>query len=234
MKKLFLLLTCLLAVTAVSAQSLEEIVKKYSKANMLDKVGSLKTIKITGSMDMMGQAIPVEIWMKNPDKVKSVTSINGQEIIQAFDGVKGYSINPMMGSSEPVEMSAEDTKQIQRSNMFQNIMLNYLKNGQLTLEGEESVNGNPAHKVKAILDGGMSMNMFIDKSSNLLLKTSITVNNQGMEMVVDSYPSDYKEVSGLFIPMKTTTSVSGMEFVQTYSKVEVDIPMEDSIFILKK
>ncbi|MCU0461929.1 MAG: hypothetical protein MUF36_07950, partial [Bacteroidales bacterium] len=102
------MLTCLLAVAVVSAQSLEEIVKKYSQANMLDKVGSLKTIKITGSMDMMGQAIPVEIWMKNPDKVKSVTSVNGQEIIQAFDGVKGYSINPMMGSSEPVEMSAED------------------------------------------------------------------------------------------------------------------------------
>jgi hypothetical protein len=233
MKKLFLMLTCLLAVAVVGAQSLEEIVKKYSQANMLDKVGSLKTIKITGSMDMMGQAIPVEIWMKNPDKIKSVTSVNGQEIIQAFDGVKGYSVNPMMGSSEPVEMSADDAKQIQRNNMFQNYMVNYLKNGQLTLEGEESVNGTPAHKVKATLEGGMTLNMFIDKTSNLLVKTSATVNSQGMEVVVDSYPSDYKEVSGLFLPMKTKTSLQGMEFVQTYSKVEVNIPMEDSIFKLK-
>ncbi len=38
MKKLFLMLTCLLAVAVVSAQSLEEIVKKYSVANKLDKV----------------------------------------------------------------------------------------------------------------------------------------------------------------------------------------------------
>lgn len=228
------MLTCLLAVAVVNAQSLEEIVKKYSQANMLDKVGSLQTIKITGSMDMMGQSMPIEIWMKNPDKVKSVTNINGQEIIQAFDGVKGYSVNPMMGSSEPVEMSAEDAKQIQRNNRFQDYMVNYLKNGQLALEGEESVNGSPAFKVKATLDGGMSMIMFIDKGTSLLVKSSITVNTQGMEVVMDSYPSDYKEVNGLFLPMKTTTSVQGMEFTQTYSKVEVDIPMNDSIFILKK
>jgi len=233
MKKLFLMLTCLLAVTLVSAQSLEEIVKKYSVANKLDKVGSLKTIKITGKMSMMGMEIPVEIWMKNPDKVKSVTNINGQEIIQCFGGVKGYSVNPMTGSSDPVELGAAEVKQIQRSNMFQNYLESYLKSGQLALAGEESVNGNPAHKVKATLDGGMVVDMFIDKSSYLLVKTSVTVNSEGMSMVVDSYPSDYKDMSGLFIPMKTTTSAQGMEFVQTYSKVEVDVPIDDSVFKLK-
>ena len=233
MKKLFLMLTCLLAVTVVGAQSLEEIVKKYSAANKLDKVGSLKTIKITGNMSMMGMDIPVEIWMKNPDKVKSVTNINGQEIIQCFDGVKGYAVNPMSGSSDPVELGAAEVKQIQRTNMFQNFLESYLKSGQLSLAGEESVNGNPAHKVKATLDGGMVVDMFIDKSSYLLVKTSVTVNAEGMSMVVDSYPSDYKDMSGLFLPMKTTTSAQGMEFVQTYTKVEVDVPIDDSVFKLK-
>jgi hypothetical protein len=76
MKRLFLMITCLLAVAVVSAQSLEEIVKKYTVANKLDKVGSLKTIKLTGKMSMMGMDIPVEIWMKNPDKIKSVTNNN--------------------------------------------------------------------------------------------------------------------------------------------------------------
>lgn len=234
MKKLFLTLTCLLAVAVVSAQSLEEIVKKYSAANHLDKVGALKTIKITGSMSMMGMDLPIEIWMKNPNKIRSVTNINGQEIVQAFDGTKGYMINPMQGSAEPAEMSAEDVKQIQRNNMFQNYMAEYLKNGQLALVGEEGVNGNPAYKVKATIEGGTAVDMFIDKSSFLLVKSSITVDNQGMSMVIDSYPSDYKETNGIYLPMKTTTSAMGQEFVQTYSKVEVDIPMDDSIFQIKK
>ncbi len=234
MKKLFLMLTCLLAVTVVSAQSLEEIVKKYSAANKLDKVGALKTIKLTGKMSMMGMDIPMEMWMKNPDKVKSVININGQEMIQAFDGVKGYTINPMAGSAEPVEMSAQDLKSMQRNNMFQNYLENYLKNGQLVLAGEEVVNGSPAHKLNANLDEGMVLNLFIDKSSYLLVKTSATINAEGQTMVMDSYPSDYKEVNGLLIPMKTTTSAMGQEFVQTFTKVEVDVPMEDSIFTLKK
>jgi hypothetical protein len=234
MKKLFLALTCLLAVSILNAQSLDEIVKKYTVANKLDKVGNFKTIKLTASMSMMGMEIPVEIWMKNPDKVKSVTNINGQEIVTAFDGTKGYTINPMSGASDPIEMSADETKQALRNNLFQNYMATYLKNGQLSLNGEESVNGNPAFKVKATLEGGMVIQMCIDKSTYLLTKTSVEVSAQGQSMVVDSYPTDYKDMNGLFLPSKTTTSAQGMEFVQTYSKVEVDIPMDDSIFKLKK
>ena len=40
--------------------------------------------------------------------------------------------------------------------MFQNYMVNYFKNGQLTLEGEENVNDKPAYKIKATVEGGIS------------------------------------------------------------------------------
>ncbi len=59
------------------------------------------------------------------------------------------------------------------------ILNNYLKNGQLALAGEESVNGNPAHKLKATVDGGLVLDMFIDKSSYLLVKTSTTISAEG-------------------------------------------------------
>ncbi len=234
MKKFFLMAACLLAVAVVSAQSLEDIVKKYSTANKLDKISAFKTIKVTGNMSMMGMEMPVEIWMKNPDKIKSVTNINGQEIVQAFDGVKGYMINPMTGSSDPVEIGAADAKQLQRNNYFNNYLESYLKGGQLALAGEEAVNGSPAFKLKATLEGGLVVDLFIDKSSYLLVKSSVAVNAEGMAMVVDSYPSDYKEMSGLFLPGKTTTSAQGMEFVQTFTKVEVNVPMDDAVFSLKK
>ena len=77
------------------------------------------------------------------------------------------------------------------------------------------------------------MYMFIDKESYLLQKSSINVNQNGMSVTVDSFPSDYKDNNGVFLPMKTTTSASGMEFVITFDKVEVNIPMDDSIFKIK-
>jgi hypothetical protein len=233
MKKLFLTVSFLLAVVVLNAQSLEDIVNKYTVANKLDKISTFKTIKISAKTSMMGMEMPMEIWMKNPDKIKNVMSINGQELVQVYDGEKGYVISPMTGSTEPVEMTADQLKSVSRSNMFRNYLDEYLKEGKLTLEGEDNVNGKPVFKIKASLDGSNSATMFIDKSTYLVLKTVADVNQGGMAMTTESFPSDYTETNGILFPMKTTTSVNGMEMVTTFTKVEVDIPMEDSVFKVK-
>ena len=219
--------------SVISAQSLDEIVKKYTAANKLDNVANLKTIKITANMSMAGMEMPMVLWMKNPDKIKSVTTIIGQDMIQVFDGEKGYMVSPMTGSTEPVEMTPEQVKQTLRSSMFQNFMTNYFKNGQLALAGEENVNDKPAYKIKATVEGGTVIDMFIDKSSYLLVKTSTTTQANGVTVNMDSYPSDYTETSGVMIPMKTTTSAQGMDILINFTKVEVDTPMDDGIFKIK-
>lgn len=233
MKKLFLAATFFLAATAMNAQSLDEIINRFTVANKLDKMGNIKTIKISAKTSVMGMDMPMEMWMKSPNKIKTVTSFNGQEMIQVFDGEKGYMVNPMTGSTSPVELSPEQLKQIERNNYFNNYMAQYLKEGKLALEGEESVNGKQAYKIKADLGNGTNAFMFIDKASSRLVKTIATVNQQGMDMTVESFPSDYTETNGVLLPMKTTTSASGMEIVTTFTKVEVDVPIDDSVFKVK-
>lgn len=226
MKKLIFILTGLIIMSVINAQSLDEIVKKYTVANKLDRVTSLKTIKITGNMSMMGMEMPMTMWMKNPNKIKTVTSINGQDMIQVYDGVKGYTVNPMTGSTAAVEMTAEEIKQTIRTNMFQNYMATYLRNGQLALAGNENVNDKPTYKLKATIEGGTVLNLFIDKTTYLMVK--ISTSTSGMNF--DSFPTDYTETNGFLLPMKTTTTAQGMEFVMKFTKVEVDTPMDDSIF----
>jgi hypothetical protein len=233
MKKLILLTTCLLAAVIVNGQTLDEIIKKYTVANKLDKISAFKTVKITASMNMMGQDMPIEIWMKNPDKVKQVVSFGGQEIIQLWDGTKGYTINPMTGSSTPVEVPADQVSSLRRSNSFFNYMANDLKEGKLTLVGEDVVNGKPAFKIKAAISADNSATIYIDKESYYIVKTSADVNQNGQAMTVETYPSDYKETNGIIYPSKTSTSVSGMDMVMTFNKIEVDFPMDDSVFVLK-
>jgi outer membrane lipoprotein-sorting protein len=233
MKKLTFIMAGLIMMSVINAQTLDEIVKKYTEVNKLDHVASLKTIKITAKLSMMGMEMPTVMWMKNPDKIKTVTTVNGQDMIQAFDGEKGYTVSPMTGSTEPVEMTPDQVKQTVRSNIFQNSMVKYLKNGQLTLAGEDKVNDKPAYKIKATIEGGTVIDMFIDKSSYFLVKTSTTVSQGGMTVVVDSYPSNYTETDGVLIPMTTTTSAQGMDILINFTKVEVNVPMEDSIFKIK-
>ena len=233
MKKFFITVSFLLAVVLVNAQSLEDIISKYSEANKLDKISGIKTIKITAKTSVMGMDMPMEMWMKNPNKIKIVTSFNGQEIVQVFDGEKGYMINPMAGSNTPVEMTPEQVKDALRNNFLQNYMVNYLKEGKLTLTGEDAVNGKPVFKVKADLGSGNSAVIFIDKSSYLMVKTVADVNQGGMAVSIESYPSEYTETNGILLPMKTTTSASGMEIITTFTKVEVDVPVEDTLFKIK-
>jgi outer membrane lipoprotein-sorting protein len=232
-KSLWILICLLLSVILINAQSLEDIVRNYTTANKLDQITTKKTIKITGKMSMMGMEMPMEIWRKNPNKIKTVTNVEGQQIVQAFNGEKGYSINPMTGSYEPVEMRPEEVKQMLRGNTFENSLAKYLRNGQLELAGEEEVNGNPAYWIKATVDQGTVSNFYIDKSTYHLAKSTIDVSQRGMPVTVESFPSEYTETDGVILPMKVKTSVSGMEMEITFTKIEVDIPMEDSMFNLK-
>jgi outer membrane lipoprotein-sorting protein len=234
MKKLFLMLTCLLAVSVISAQSLEEIVKKYAVVMKLDQRAKVQTIKITAKISAMGTEMPMTLFMKNPNKVKSVTNFGGQDMVSVFDGEKGYSINPMVGA-DPVELTGAQLDQVKNNNAFSDELDRYSKAGKLTLEGEDNVNGKAVFKIKATVVGGESIYFYIDKSSFYIIKMSTKMDQMGQVMEIDSYLSDYTDIQGIVLPKKTTLSSGGTEMaVVTYDNIEVNIPIDDSIFTLKK
>ena len=196
------------------------------------QLANVKTIKITGKMSSMGMEMPMTLIMKNPNKIKVVYSLNGQEIVSVYDGVKGYTKN--VGSAAPVELTGDQLKQVQNNNVFQNELITYYKSGKLSLDGEEVVNGKPAYKIKATLDGGNTAYMSIDKSTYYLVKTSAKVSQMGQVMTVDSFMSDYVDIQGVVMPKKTSASTEGMEMaVINFDKVEVNIPVDDSEFSIK-
>jgi outer membrane lipoprotein-sorting protein len=233
MKKLLLVLAGLLIVVAINAQSIEEIVKKYSSVMKSDKLAAVSSLKITGKMSAMGMEMPMVMIMKNPNKIKVTYSFNGQDMVSVFDGEKGYMVNPMMGSSNPVELTGDQLKQVQDNNPFKNVVLNYFKNGQLTLEGQENVNDKPAFKLKANA-GKSPVYLFVDKDSYMLVKTSATMDQMGTSMNIDSYMTDYVDIDGVIMPKKTTAMANGMEAgIITFDKIEVNIPVDDSVFRIK-
>jgi hypothetical protein len=233
MKKLLSLLAGIIVVAVMNGQSLDEIVKNHSAAVKQDNLSKISTIKITGKMSAMGMEMPMVMMMKNPNKIRVTYSFNGQDMVSVFDGEKGYTINPMMGSSAPVELTGEQLKQVQNNNIFQNQIVNYFKDGKMTLEGTENVKDKPAYKLK-IMDGDTPIYMFLDKGSYLLVKLTTTANQMGNTMEVESYLSDYTDIDGVILPKKTTAMANGMEAaVITFDKIEVNLPMDDSEFKAK-
>jgi outer membrane lipoprotein-sorting protein len=231
MKKLIILLPALLVASVCSAQSLDEIIKKYYAANGTEILEKASTLYIEGQMSQMGTEMPMIISVKKPNKVKVVFSFSGMDIVQAFDGEKGFMINPLTGGTDPIEMSAEQLSSIQDFNMFRDHMLDNFKAGRVKLEGTEDVNGKPAYKLSVTDEAGTVTGAFIDKESFLTVKTTAKVNQMGQEMEVESYMTEYIDVNGVKFPKVIKMMVDGMELGgMTYDKVEIDKVLDDSVF----
>jgi len=234
MKKLLVLGTAILMASVCSAQTLDEIINKNYSALGAEKLEKAKTIYMEGRASQMGMEMPMVMQMKQPDKVKVVTTFNGMDIILAYDGVKGYMVNPMTGASDPVELPQEQLGDVQRYNMFHNQLLDQFRAGKLKLLGEEDVNGQPAYKIEATGEEGKPSYIFIDKASSMIVKAVATVNQMGQDYEVETYTKEYMDVNGIKFPKVTTSFVNGMEAGgMTFDKVEIDREMDDSIFTLK-
>lgn len=216
-----------------SAQSLDEIANKYYAANGIENLEKAQTLTMKGVVSQMGMEIPLTIMVKKPNKVKVLQEFNGMEIVIAFDGEKGFMVNPLTGATDPVEVPAEQLASIQEYNVFKDSFMEAFKAGRLKLEGEEAVEGKPAYKITVTSESGATSTTFLDKESFLPVKTTQTVNQMGQEMLVESFVRERKEVNGVKFGSKIAQFVNGAELGgMTFETIEFDTPMEDSIFKL--
>mgnify|MGYP001767014590 CR=1 FL=1 len=235
MKKLIILVAILGMSSLAYGQTLDEIVNRSYVATGADKLEKAGTIFIEGTMIQMGIEMPMTMIMKKPDKVKVSINYNGMDIITVFDGVKGYTVNPIMGVTEPVEVPQEQLEEIKSSNMFRNELMEYYRKGKLTLAGTEDVNGKPAFKLMETNENGSQAYVFIDKETYLTVKTAAKVSQMGQEMDVESYIKEYSDVQGIKFPKLTVSFINGSEAgSMTMDKIEIDRVVEDSVFSIKK
>jgi outer membrane lipoprotein-sorting protein len=234
MKKLFLVLSMVAVVAAANAQTVDEIVKKNYLAQGYDKLQKATSIYVEGKTVQMGTELPMVMQMKDNGKIKVTISFNGMDIVTAYDGQKGWMINPMTGSDTPVEIPAEQLEEIKKNDMYHSQLQTLLENGKLQLTGDEDVNGKPAYKLEGTQANGGKIYFFIDKESFLLVKTSITVNAMGQEMTVDNYVKETADVNGYIYAKLTATFVNGQESGSvTLDKFELNKEIDDSIFMMK-
>jgi outer membrane lipoprotein-sorting protein len=234
MKKSIVLLVSLLVASVCSAQTLDEIVNKYYAANGTEVLEKATTLRMEGTMSQMGMELPMTVTVKKPDKVRIVVSFSGMDIIQTFDGMKGYMVNPLSGATEPVEIPAEQLASVQESNMFRDNLLESFKAGRLKLEGEEAVNGKPAYKIIITDAAGKSTTAFVDKESFLTVKMVATVEQMGQLMEVESYIKEYMDVNGAKFGKVVVQMVNGSELSSmTINKIELDVEVDDSVFTLQ-
>lgn len=229
MKKISVFFLALVALTgsAVKAQTVDEIVAKNIEAmGGIEKLSSLKTVKMSGSMNAQGYDITMTITKSHLKGMRLDLELMGNSYYQVANATKGQVFMP--GMPEATEMDPDSYKALSSQMDLQGALVNYKDKGNnIELVGSEKVDGADAYNLKVTLKTGLVMNYFIDKKTNRLIKTSGKREVQGQEMTIESTLSDYKQnTDGYWFPYSITT----MQGTITYDKIETNVPVDEKIF----
>ena len=230
---IFLLISFILFSTHIFSQTVDEIISKNIETKGgLQKLKSIKSMKMTGEVFTGGFEMSMTLWAKRPNKSRMETVFQDQKTVQAYDGEKAWQINPFMGSNEPQEIKGLQAEDLKEKADFDEPLIDYKKKGhKVEFMGKEDLEGTEVYKLKVIMKSGRVVYIYLDTDSCIELKQSTTLNYQGTEYLVETIFGDYKEVGGIMMPHSIETRINGQTQAQiTIEKVEFNIEIDDSLF----
>ena len=128
-----------------------------------------------------------------------------------FDGKDGYIM--VQGQKQPLPAEVKENLSANK-NIFPELDFN-AKN--TTLRGIENMNGEEVYAVKK-----GNKTYFYSVKTGLKTAESETQNMQGQEIIVPTYYSDYKEVSGVKLPFKISQNMGGIEINSDVKSYEIN------------
>ncbi len=237
-RRVALALGLLVSVAAVAgAQTADEIVAKTIAAQGLDKMKSVQSRRMTGTMTLTppGMDVAITIENKRPNKTRGTLVVQGIENVQAYDGQTGWTFMPVQGKPTPEPATADELKDLQEQADMDGELVDYKAKGHLVeLVGKEPVQGTDAYKLKVTLKNGDVQYQYIDAASYLPIKMTTTRTINGAQVNAETLISDFKDESGVLLPhaIEVTLPIAGTTITQkvTVQKVEFNVPIEDSRF----
>ncbi|MGC9354651.1 MAG: LolA family protein [Mariniphaga sp.] len=214
----------------VSAQSLDEILDKHFKTIGQEKLLEKQTYSVKATIQQMGMELPMVMKMKRPNKFRTEMEMQGQKMVQAYDGEKGWMIAPWI-SSEPQDLSGPELDQAMEQANIDGELYNYKDKGATaTMLGKVNVDGTPMFNIKLTDKNGNVKNYFIDAESYLVKKVKAKVNAQGQEVEMEQNMSDYKNIDGILMPMKIEAKMPMGNANIIFESIVFGENFEDSIF----
>ena len=164
-------------------------------------------------MDLLVNGMTVEINMlqSGDDKLKSVVSVMGEEIISVMNGDQAYKIQ----GGQKIDIMPREIEQIQKKFPAKILLLPELKNNLAALEKE----GKLYYTLENVTE-----KFTFDAESGLLVEREDT-----LEKTTTQY-SDWKSYDGILYPSKTIILTVNQRLVQNVKSLSFNKAIPDSEF----
>jgi len=201
----------------------QALVAKGGKA----KIGAIKALfeRGTGTTTIKGQQMPVEIerTLLPPDRMRIDALIANQLKVQvAVNGKTGWEIAPNTTSGKPelFDLGGNDMAAAQFE-AWRDPELILLKatdpNAKIMPMADDTLDGKPQYVVRLASPFSLDVIIFLDQKTKLV--TRLMYADQGQSETDDF--SDYRDVGGVKIAFKRTTTSSGRLTLLTLDKVDL-------------
>ena len=221
----------------MTAQTLDEILDHHFEAiGGKDKIAAVHSLKMTAKQVFGPQEVPAVLTWERPDKIRMEFTLQGMTGIQAYDGKTAWMVMPFLGKTEPEEMTGDDLKDIiEQADLMEGPLFNWKEKGhKVEFEGEDTVEGTPAWKLKLTRKDGDVSTIWLDKDAYVQIKSESKRKRNDQEVEIESSYGDYKEVDGLYFPFSIESKPKGAPqgATITIESIELNPKVDDSIFAM--
>lgn len=235
MKNLVVTFLLMMIFTSSSfSQTVDEILAEHFAAIGQDKLLTTNTVMMKGKIIQQSFEIPFTSYQKRPMNFRSEAEFQGMKISSGFDGTQGWSINPMMGSTDPQPMTEEQIDRMKIQADYDGLFYNYKEKG-YTVEfvGKENVDDIETYVLKLTRPNGDVVTSYLDAENYVLLKSKSKMKIQGVDTETEVIFSNYKYVNEILNPFSMETKMNGETAMQmTFDEISYDTDMPDSLFLM--
>jgi hypothetical protein len=238
--------------------SAEEILKRNAAARGgVDAWRNIKTMVQIGRIERLGnvpgaaarssraaqltpdanQSVGFRVEMARPNKLRYELTYQGITAIQAFDGRDGFTVQPGAAGAVARPFSEVQARALADQFEIEGPLLSASEKGTVVaVEGVDVLRGQPAYRLSLTTRGGIARHAWVDAHSFLDVQLDGARQIGDRAWPITTVFADFRKVGGVQVPYQIETAVSGvnaMERVQL-SKVVLNAPLEDSLFILPR
>jgi hypothetical protein len=212
---------------------LNELLTKHFNALGQSKLTKTSTIIQEGTLSQPGgMETKVLMKYKRPLKSRMEISMQGQTMVQAYDGKKGWGLVPMQGKNNIVDITGKPLDQIKEQADFDGILYNWEKKLKSVVpDGFEMIDGKKAYRLKVTKKSGNIIYVYIDPNSYLTLKSTEMIKTPQYNGMAEIRFGNYKRVDGISIAHEMNFVLNNQSISRfIFSKITLNQDIDDKEF----